>query len=716
MSLKCDTENEELWINNPKALFCSLSPIPKGSAKSGTRFNAITRLIVYITLALIALQLKSKYIMMFVIGALVILIVIYYYDTNNKGSKPMNATEHASTTNMKEGFNFLPTPPITPASGSPFGTTYPPNYSGSGFYNYATVIDGQEALQYSNGQAVLDNNSNGQRILRPQVQVPVQAYAQAVREPTADNQLRLLPTKSSNLSNNFLGQSREILNVVNEPGNRDSQAGIQYFTPKVGVNPKTNIPPIIAPRITDIEVWGDRSTVPQLGNINKATVTDITNMDINVTDMAGMATNQPWSQGYKHAYPLGLPVEYQYRQPGAVWDMNPIGAPVDIGYYPSSTDMWNYNNINDVDRNVLPLYSNANNFVVPNIQEEAKMYKQFTQQNATPNYNPWDQAPKNLSAPPTQVIGVTQQDVALQSGAVPFPSAAPSREGFAFPKQLAGYVQQPAAYPLEASSANGTKGVLGGAYSEMNRVPPGQDVQIPAVTSQLMYQSPVYSYTDAYFNQPNTNLFLQDVQPQLYSYAVDQQPINSSVGISYAPQNPPRVLDQVVNNGMAMPLYSRVDPQLVRKDGTPGQQSSQPTRSDWSAEYSNFQAPQGSINFEDIYDPRFTSYGDPYRSYSDVNLGQIQYYYSDIDSYRMPNFISRTNVDFVDFRNPNGEIWPYYVRDTSIDDVRSHVESQTTADELYHREDMMSLQMDKANRIRWQQRFAPLDNNHSFRG
>ena len=74
----------------------------------------------------------------------------------------------------------------------------------------------------------------------------------------------------------------------------------------------------------------------------------------------------------------------------------------------------------------------------------------------------------------------------------------------------------------------------------------------------------------------------------------------------------------------------------------------------------------------------------------------------------MPNFISRTNVDFVDFRNPQGQIWPEYNRTASIDEVRSHVESQTTSDELYHREDLMSLQMDKANRRNYQLRFAPI--------
>lgn len=348
-------------------------------------------------------------------------------------------------------------------------------------------------------------------------------------------------------------------------------------------------------------------------------------------------------------------------------------------------------------------------------------------------YRAWD-APTSFAMPETQYVGLTQQQYLQQAGGVPYPEEEKkeeTKEGFSFlewfkadekdkkkkpapkplvPAQLNNYVAQPAQFPLTQDykfNTPGGKQLLGGGYTEMGRVPPGQNVQIPAVTNQLMYQSPTYSYNSNYFNTPDERLFLQTVQPSLFSYSVDQTPLNSNIGISYAPQLPPRVLDQVVNNGSAYPLYSRVDPQLVRTDGTPGQQATQPIRSDWSSEYSNFQAPKGSINFEDIYNPTFTSYGDPYRSYTDVNLGQVQYYYSDIEAYTMPNFIQRSNVDFVDFRTPNGQIWPEYKRNVSLDEVRPHVENQTTADELYHREDLMSLQMDKANRIRWQTRFAP---------
>ena len=167
----------------------------------------------------------------------------------------------------------------------------------------------------------------------------------------------------------------------------------------------------------------------------------------------------------------------------------------------------------------------------------------------------------------------------------------------------------------------------------------------PRTGNYMIDPTPTYTYTDDYFNQPQRRLFLQEVQPNHYSYSVEQTPINANVGISYTPQIPPKFRDQVYTNNNNYPVLTRVEPELVRDDGlTPGQLAQQPERNGISAKYSNWNPPAGSINFENIYDPRFSSYGDPYRGYSDVNLGQVQYYYSDIDAYRQPNFIIRSNV------------------------------------------------------------------------
>ena len=52
---------------------------------------------------------------------------------------------------------------------------------------------------------------------------------------------------------------------------------------------------------------------------------------------------------------------------------------------------------------------------------------------------------------------------------------------------------------------------------------------------------------------------------------------------------------------MNMPLYTRVDPQLIRTDGTKGQIEAQPLRTEYSANYSNYIPAAGSVDFENIY-------------------------------------------------------------------------------------------------------------------
>jgi len=231
------------------------------------------------------------------------------------------------------------------------------------------------------------------------------------------------------------------------------------------------------------------------------------------------------------------------------------------------------------------------------------------------------------------------------------------------------------------------------------------------VTDLLLPETSTMIYTDEFFKQPNAKMFLQNVQPNMYSYSIDQTPINAlASGISYTPQIPPKFRDQVYNKftGNTYPIYTRIDPQLIRDEGVPARIAEQPIRSDWSAKYSSWEAAPGSINIEDIYDPRFTGYGDPYRSYSDVNLGNVQYYYSDVDAYKFPNYITRSKVDFVEYTDPMGKVKTDYIRTAGLDDTRPFVNNQYTSDTNYFRENLMESQMRKRNSELWQLRYAPI--------
>ena len=206
--------------------------------------------------------------------------------------------------------------------------------------------------------------------------------------------------------------------------------------------------------------------------------------------------------------------------------------------------------------------------------------------------------------------------------------------------------------------------------------------------------------------------YLTNIQPTEYSYSDVTYPINSNLGISYTPAHPPVVLDQVATPIGTYPLFHSIDPQLIRDQNIPPERLQElPRRTQWSAKYSGFDAAPGTVNFEDIYDPRFNSYGDPYRSYGDVNLGQVQYYYGDVDAYRYPNFGIRSKVDFIDYTDPMGRVLPEYDRNVGVEDIKQTVHDQYNADTMYFREDLQERLMRKRNRELWQLRAMPLRKN-----
>jgi hypothetical protein len=646
----CCNIDEKFWVEQPKFLFCTLNPFPKGGINSPKRLNAITRLIIYISAILFFSKYKYWHIFLFL--GLFFIILLYYYTNNNSNSE------------MTEHFDFI----------------NDPNY----------------------------------------LNTPLSLYTDTRSDMT------------SNITNSLKGSTNDLIKkqsgYPNKGAQRDIQAGIQYYTPNVGTNPRVNIPPVIGPRITDSEVWGKSMITRPRTNFLKTR--DITESEMQLPDAAGTSSS------------LAVPIFYTPQVPGSFLPQNRLNQPTYDGYYPSEqNDTLGGMDERDFAATVLPSYHNppvlesppelANKIPIPGypfIEDENPLEMMNENIYSNTEVKLTEKKPDEMTANDVK----KEYNTVLQKE-----EEKNKKENFEYltsnsnnkmnnqqiqnlNKNLQSFnlSQRSSLNPLNTSETNyalsnqfynqGNIEAPNQYYNMMNRVPPGKDIQPLTVMSQMVPQSPTYVYTDKYFDQPDKRLFLQDIQPKLYSYTVDQQPINSNIGITYSPQMPPPVVDQIRDNGLAMPIMTRVDPQLVRTDGTRAQQALSPQRTNWSAEYSNFVPPPGSINFEDIYDPRFTSYGDPYRSYSDINLGQVQYYYSDVDAYRMPNFATRSNVDFIEYRTPQGQIWPEYQRTSGVDDVRPYVEDQYTADDTFHREDLMSLQMNKANRIAWSQRFAPL--------
>lgn len=488
-------------------------------------------------------------------------------------------------------------------------------------------------------------------------------------KPAVDESL--IPVYSPNNSTTF-GSSDEYLKSTSfnfENGQRDISADIQYFAPKNGVNRRAMISPVIAPRIFDREFFGKESS--KISRINDSNITDLTD-ELDAGQTHGMTNNFPH---------LADPVMFKSRVENEVYNMNRIGDNNGDGVYTTGQFMDRYPSTVDFDiKHPVSTYSD-------NPQEMNTVNNMYQNSQMKPN----EDVPDNIAK-------VNKADQV--------PRKIIEKFDFITLDELDGVKDLSGGRLSQGESINAT-------YSKFNRAtPPTNNV----VNNQLLQQSPTFVYNDEYFKQPERRVYLQDIQPKLYSFSMDQTPINSNLGITYTPQEPPRFLDQVQNNNMNMPLYTRIDPQLVRTDGTKGQINTQPLRTEYSANYSNYTPAAGSIDFENIYDPRFSSYGDPYRSYSDVNLGQVNYYYSDVDAYRQPNFLQRSNVEFVEFRTPQNDVWSEYNRTASLDDMRPKAVSQYDADDLFHRQDQMEHLMSKMNRESWQQKYMPLrkTNNSSI--
>ena len=230
--------------------------------------------------------------------------------------------------------------------------------------------------------------------------------------------------------------------------------------------------------------------------------------------------------------------------------------------------------------------------------------------------------------------------------------------------------------------------------------------------SLLIPKQPENIYGDDDITDQDRERYFQNIQPNRFSYNDTAEPINANLGISYTPSLPPRVIDQLASQEYSEPLYHRVDPQLVREGGIPKERLEElPRRTDWSSKYSFLDAQPGSVDIDEIYDPKYQNYGDQYRSYGDVNLGQIQYYYSDIENIKRPNFITRSKVDFMTYTDPMGKELPEYVREVSLHDIKKDVHDQYTSDNLYFREDLMERQMRRRNSEDWQLRNRPIRRN-----
>jgi hypothetical protein len=189
----------------------------------------------------------------------------------------------------------------------------------------------------------------------------------------------------------------------------------------------------------------------------------------------------------------------------------------------------------------------------------------------------------------------------------------------------------------------------------------------------------------------NEAVFTQTIQPGVYMRSDVNEPINSNIGISYTQQNQPTAQFTDPNTGEV--LFIEEDPRLLCGQGQKKSSS----------------AAGASITEADVFDPRFNGYGTSYRSYLDDVTGQVRFYYDDIDAVRIPNYITRNNIDHTTFGDTYGTIPEgFECGNPRTSDIRALAQDAFLNASLCHRNEVQFALMRKTNNQRWQQRIAPI--------
>lgn len=223
---------------------------------------------------------------------------------------------------------------------------------------------------------------------------------------------------------------------------------------------------------------------------------------------------------------------------------------------------------------------------------------------------------------------------------------------------------------------------------------------------------------------PLYNPLAETLQPSVYTVPSEFQAINYNLGISTTPHFNRQYELKMGDNTLFTPLFP-VEQETVEKfaytdleqDQQPKTEAGQPSSSGQkprTVEASHVD-PDGAApheiddvpNIYNVYDPRFNSYGPSNRCYIDPNVQQSRWFYDDVNSLRMPNYIVRSKIDSC--LTPAGDtIGTLNAGQTSLSDVKRKVEKNYLDNNLDHRNSIMESVMRKRNAEMWQLRQSPL--------
>jgi len=188
--------------------------------------------------------------------------------------------------------------------------------------------------------------------------------------------------------------------------------------------------------------------------------------------------------------------------------------------------------------------------------------------------------------------------------------------------------------------------------------------------------------TPCFESERRDNLITQTLQPGIFQKSHIGEPIQSNIGISFTQQfGPTKIMEK--DNKIKFTTFdldnTTVIPEIIEE--------------------------QVKQDHSNVYDPRFTGYGTSYRGYTDRLTGQPKFFYDDVDSITMPNYITRSKVDIFPWAKTYG---PDDMSDVSDGRHRQLANDAFTNSTLKFRTELQERLMRKRNAELWQRRVAPI--------
>lgn len=204
------------------------------------------------------------------------------------------------------------------------------------------------------------------------------------------------------------------------------------------------------------------------------------------------------------------------------------------------------------------------------------------------------------------------------------------------------------------------------------------------------------------FFKPNP--LIQTIQPGIYTLPTEYDPINNNIGISETPQFEKNTQINIEGNDIFVPKNY----ESIGNLQDVGSNRIQPVITEENYEPIIPRRYQNDVSMYNVYDPRFNSYGSDNRNYLEPVTNQQRYYYDDVNSIRMPNYIVRSKIDscITDFGETYGPMKDFR-SNLSLNEVRPFAEQSYLKNNLDYRNDLMETLLRKRNSEMWQIRQAP---------